>query len=137
MNGKIKKAGKDQQIICDSAGTIGFHSGAQADVRMRKQARRRGYDITSVSRRVSAVVDFDRFDMIIAMDDQNIKDLFAIARSSDDHRKIFRMTDFSTQSSYNYIPDPYYGGAADFELVIDLLEDACDGLLAYLEKEVN
>ncbi|MEI7523924.1 MAG: low molecular weight protein-tyrosine-phosphatase [Mariniphaga sp.] len=137
MNGKLKRAGKDNQVFCDSAGTIGFHSGAKADARMRKQAQGRGYTVTSISRKIKADFDFDRFDMIIGMDDQNIKDLYAIARSPEDHKKIFRMTDFSKQSTYNYIPDPYYGGADDFELVIDLLEDACDGLLKYLEKEVN
>ena len=137
MIGKLKKAGKDQHVICDSAGTIGFHSGAQADLRMRKQAQRRGYAVTSISRKVKADPDFDRFDMIIGMDDQNVKDLYALTRSPEHHQKIFRMTDFSSQLFYNYIPDPYYGDAADFELVIDLLEDACEGLLKYLEKEVN
>lgn len=137
MKGKLKMAGKDNQVFCDSAGTIGFHSGAQADARMRKQAEGRGYAVTSISRKVNASVDFDRFDMIIGMDDQNIKDLNDLTTSAEHHQKIFRMTDFSKQSSYNFIPDPYYGEPEDFELVIDLLEDACDGLLKYLEKEVN
>ncbi len=135
MTGKLKDAGKDQYIVCDSAGTIGFHSGAQADVRMRKIGLERGYPVTSISRKVKAEVDFDRFDMIIGMDDQNIKDLTSLARSDDDKTKIFKMTDFCTKSRYTYVPDPYYGEEKDFELVVDLLEDACDGLLNYLDAE--
>ena len=61
----------------------------------------------------------------------------SLTRSPEQQRKIFRMTDFSSQSSYNFIPDPYYGDATDFELVIDLLEDACEGLVKYLENETN
>ena len=135
MTGKLKVAGRDGQISCDSAGIIGYHSGSQADVRMRKHAHRRGYSVTSISRQVKSAVDFDRFDMIIGMDDQNIKDLHKLIRSSEDQKKIFRMTDFSSQSAYTHIPDPYYGGAEGFELVLDLLEDACDGLLEYLDRE--
>ncbi len=136
MTEKLKIAGKEQHATCDSAGIIGFHAGAKADARMRKHALRRGYVLTSRSRQVRADVDFDRFDMIIGMDDQNIKDLNSIARSSDDHGKIFRMTDFCSQSNYNFIPDPYYGDSDDFELALDLLEDACDGLMDYLDKKM-
>ena len=135
MNGLLKKRGRDLQVICDSAGIIGFHAGEPADARMQKHARKRGYALTSLSRQVKADSDFDRFDMIIGMDDQNIKDLLALARSEDDKKKIFRMTDFCTLHKYNQVPDPYYGGSEGFELVLDLLEDACDGLLAHLDKE--
>ena len=137
MSGKLVKAGKEKQIICDSAGILGYHSGEKADVRMRKHARQRGYNVTSISRQVKSGSDFDHFDMIIGMDEQNIKDLNLLARSSADLKKIFRMTDFSTQSSYDHIPDPYYGGSEGFELVLDLLEDACDGLLEYLRNKEN
>lgn len=135
MNGKLKAIGWEQRILCDSAGIIGFHSGEPADARMRKHALKRGYALTSLSRQVNQDSDFDRFDMIIGMDDQNIKDLIALARSEDDRKKIFRMTDFSTQKIYNHVPDPYYTGNDGFELVLDLLEDACDGLVEHLKGE--
>ena len=77
--------------------------------------------------------DFDRFDMIIGMDDQNIKDLKLMARSKDDLKKIFRMTDFCTQNTHHFVPDPYYSGSEGFEIVLDLLEDACLGLILHLE----
>ena len=137
MAGKLKIAGKDKLVICDSAGILGYHSGEKADLRMRKHALRRGYDVTSISRQVRSGSDFDHFDMIIGMDDQNIRDLNLLARSSSDLKKIYRMTDFSSQTKYDHIPDPYYGGAEGFDLVLDLLEDACNGLLEYLKNKEN
>ena len=135
MNGMLIKRGRDQQVFCDSAGIIGFHTGEPADVRMQKHALKRGYALTSLSRKVNARTDFDRFDMIIGMDDQNIKDLNGLARSDDDRKKIFRMTDFCTRFKHSHVPDPYYGGSEGFELVLDLLEDACGGLIMHLEKK--
>lgn len=134
MNGMLKKKGLDQQVICDSAGIIGLHSGEQADVRMQKHALRRGYALTSLSRKVNPESDFDRFDMIIGMDDQNIRDLNGLALSEDDRKKIFRMTDFCTKFKHSQVPDPYYGGSEGFELVLDLLEDSCGGLIVHLDK---
>jgi protein-tyrosine phosphatase len=135
MNGKLKIAGWERKVLCDSAGIIGFHAGEPADARMRKHALRRGYALTSLSRQVIPDSDFDRFDMIIGMDDQNIIDLKALARSDEDRKKIFRMTDFCTQKKYNHVPDPYYSGSEGFELVLDLLEDACGGLIMHLNRE--
>lgn len=135
MKDKINTAGWELKVLCDSAGIIGSHSGEPADARMRKHALRRGYTLASLSRQVKPESDFNHFDMIIGMDDQNIKDLNALARSDDDRKKIFRMTDFSTQKQYNHIPDPYYTGHEGFELVLDLLEDACDGLMVHLNRE--
>ena len=134
MAEKLKKAGMDARIMCDSAGILGYHAGEKADSRMRNHALQRGYNVTSLSRKVKADFDFDHFDMIIGMDEQNIKDLNLLVSSSADLKKIFRMTDFSSQSAYDHIPDPYYGGSDGFEQVLDLLEDACDGLVKYLEK---
>jgi protein-tyrosine phosphatase len=132
MCGKLKQEGLDKKIACDSAGITGFHSGSRADTRMRKLALKRGYDVTSISRKVRPSTDFDHFDMIIGMDDQNIKDLNAVAKSEEERKRIFRMTDFCKRFNYSHIPDPYYGDHEAFELVLDLLEDACSGLIEYL-----
>jgi protein-tyrosine phosphatase len=70
--------------------------------------------------------------MIIGMDDQNVSTLKSLARNSDDKAKIYKMTDFSREWSYTEVPDPYYGGEEGFELVLDLLEDACGGMLEKL-----
>ncbi len=75
------------------------------------------------------------FDYIIGMDDQNIKDLNHLAKSKESKAKISKMTDYSTKFVHDSVPDPYYGGATGFELVLDLLEDACEGLINKLENE--
>lgn len=130
----VEDAGLENRIEIDSAGTIGFHAGQPADSRMRSHAFQRGYKLESISRPVEAD-DFERFDYIIGMDDHNISELKRKAITLKDVRKIHKMTDFSQKKTYNHIPDPYYGGASGFELVLDLLEDACQGLLQHLREE--
>ncbi|WP_229130349.1 low molecular weight protein-tyrosine-phosphatase [Ancylomarina sp. 16SWW S1-10-2] len=137
MNAVIKKANLSSKFICDSAGIIGNHEGNSADSRMRLHAARRSYDLTSISRQFRYKTDFDKFDLIIGMDDQNIADLQSQARHEADLNKIVKMTDYcSNYKHYTTVPDPYYGGEEGFELVLDLLEDACDGLLNHLNGKI-
>jgi protein-tyrosine phosphatase len=133
MNDFLKQKALEDKFICDSAGILGYHAGEKADKRMRIHASKRGYDITSISRQFNANVDFEKFDMIIGMDDQNIRDLNQLTQNDKNRAKIFRLTDFCTKYDYDHVPDPYYGGTDGFELVLDLLEDACSGLLKYLK----
>jgi protein-tyrosine phosphatase len=121
----------------DSAGIGGWHAGEPADPRMSKHAAKRGYDLTSLARKFDPRKDFDHFDMIIGMDDENISDLKMKVRNSKDASRIYKMTDFSKTFRYNAIPDPYYGGDDGFELVLDLLEDACEGLFQKLVRDSN
>ena len=114
----------------DSAGTGGWHQGEPADERMQEHASRRGYTLTHLARKFNPDVDFDYFDLIIGMDDENIRSLRSLARNETDRKKIGKMTDYSRFYSYTSVPDPYYGGEEGFELVLDLLEDACEVLLA-------
>jgi protein-tyrosine phosphatase len=134
FTGMVNKEGLSDQYEIDSAGTGGWHVGEPADRRMQKHAVKRGYDLTSISRKFNPEMDFDRFDLIIGMDDENALSLKNMARSEDDLRKIKKMTDFSKEWSYTEVPDPYYGGEDGFELVLDLLEDACKGLLEKTKK---
>ena len=132
----VKERGLEEQYYIDSAGISGYHSGDPADRRMQSHAIRRGYDLTSLSRKFYPDADFSDFDMIIGMDDQNIRDLQRMATSEEEKNKIFKMTDFCQRFSYrDSVPDPYYGGDSGFELVLDLLEDAVEGLLIYLNGE--
>lgn len=126
----MKKMAADRgvELFIDSAGTIAAHAGESADARMQTHAVKRGYDLTSISRQVVAE-DFEDFDMIIGMDASNLSDLADRASSPSELGKISNMTDYCTRFDYKSVPDPYYGGSAGFELVLDLLEDACDGLL--------
>lgn len=134
MKKQIEKRGLSAGFEIDSAGILGIHQGEKADSRMRQHGVRRGYEVTSVSRPVK-IDDFDQFDLIIGMDDTNIDDLTDRALTAEHKAKIHKMTDYSKTYNYTYVPDPYYGGSAGFELVIDLLEDACAGLLESLDKE--
>lgn len=129
----IEKASLSAQYEIDSAGTIAAHAGEQADRRMQRHASRRGYLLDSISRKVLPEVDFQYFDYIIAMDDSNYDDLVRMARSDEEVKKVSKMTDYSQNYSYASVPDPYYGGDEGFELVLDLLEDACRGLLEFIE----
>jgi protein-tyrosine phosphatase len=99
---------------------------------MRAHAKKRGYNLTGISRKFNPVHDFDHFDLIIAMDNEHIFSLKKRARNEDDLQKIHKMTDFRKVWNYDEIPDPYYGGDEGFELVLDLLEDSCEGLLEKL-----
>ena len=129
MKAMIEKKGLNDYFEIDSAGTLAYHRGEKADSRMRQHASRRGYNLTSLSRPVEPN-DFNYFDMIIGMDDLNIRDLNQLAPDEQSRKKIYKITDFAKDTTMSVIPDPYYGGDAGFELVLDILEDACKGLIS-------
>jgi protein-tyrosine phosphatase len=128
MKKLVRDAGLEDQIFIDSAGTSGWHQGELPDSRMRAHAKRRGYVLDSLSRPVRPS-DFEEFDIILAMDDNNYHALKNRAPDIESEQKIYMMTDFSKKLKHDHVPDPYYGGADGFDLVIDILEDACEGLL--------
>lgn len=135
MNGLIKTHHLENEIECDSAGIGGWHVGEKADRRMRMHAAKRNIELTSIARKFNPEIDFDAFDLILGMDAQNIKDLKSFSRTASDLNKIKSITDFCKQySHYKLVPDPYYGGADGFELVLNILEDACLGLLNLIYK---
>ncbi len=136
MQALLKKEGLDGQVWCDSAGTIGYHSGEPADYRMRKAAERRGYELNSRSRQINPAEDFEKFDMILAMDDSNHRDIRGLDRLQNYRDKIYMMTDFCRTKKATFVPDPYYGGDQGFEEVLDILEDACGGLLEKIREEL-
>ena len=96
---------------------------------MRLHGSKRGYDFCSIARTFRSA-DFEKFDYIVVMDNNNYLNVKKLARTADDVTKIHRMTDFSIDKSNDHVPDPYYGGDDGFEFVMDLLEDASRGLLA-------
>lgn len=130
-----EKSGVGVSLQVDSAGTYGGHAGDLPDARMRVAAQRRGYLLTHRARRI-VEEDFDRFDMIVVMDEMNYEAVHCLAPSRVAAEKIFRMTEFCRRyPDRAYVPDPYYEGHEGFELVLDLLEDGCAGILEYLKKE--
>lgn len=135
MQSIIDKRGTSDRFELDSCGFYGGHAGDLPDKRMRVHAARRGYELTHRSRQIRPW-DFDDFDLIIGMDDANIRDLMEAAPSPEAQAKVRRMTDFTRlHPYYDAVPDPYYEGAEGFELVLDLLEDGCEGLADALAGE--
>ncbi|NOX85724.1 MAG: low molecular weight phosphotyrosine protein phosphatase [Chlorobi bacterium] len=131
FKGLLENIGEKDRFYIDSAGTDDWHKGEPADKRMQKHAVKRGYRLTSISRPFETE-DFDKFDMIIAMDFENMVELKRRARNESDLDKLYMMTDFSRKFGYGEVPDPYFGGDDGFELVLDLLEDASAGLFDFV-----
>lgn len=123
----LQRENANERFEIDSAGLLNYHEGELADSRMRFHASKRGYNLVHRSRPVKKS-DFEKFDLIIGMDEENIEGLKRLASTSEDVEKIRRMTDFCKEINAYSVPDPYYGGDQGFERVIDLLEDACEGL---------
>ena len=123
----VRENGMTEKIAADSAGLYGGHAGQHPDRRMRTAALYRGYGLTHSARQVRSY-DFNDFDLIVAMDDQNYEDLMHLAPSVEATHKIKRMASFLRQRNMSYIPDPYYMGTEGFTLVLDLLEEGCQNL---------
>jgi protein-tyrosine phosphatase len=136
MNKLIEREGLKNQISCDSAGTTGYHEGERADLRMREAASKRGFDLIGHARQFDASTDFTEFDYIITMDESNFREIVRLDHGNKYHGKIAKMTKFSKKFTANDIPDPYYGGADGFNHVLDLLEDACNGLLTHVRENL-
>ena len=115
-------------VEIDSAGTHDYHVGEPPDERSIAAARRRGIDLSALRARTVRLSDFDSFDLILAMDEQNLHELRRRAPATR-HDRIRLMMEFAPLSSVRAVPDPYYGGAQGFEQVLDLLEEASEGLL--------
>ena len=128
---EVKERGVAGRWEIDSAGTGNYHIGDLADPRMREHASRRGLKLLHRARQVS-VSDFNDFDLIIGMDNSNLRNLRALSPTVETDRKIVAMSEFFPDAPYDYVPDPYYEGAEGFELVLDLLQTGCRNLVSRL-----
>ena len=135
MKKRVAEADLAARVLIDSAGTGGWHAGARADHRMRAAASSRGYELTSVARQVKES-DFKEFDLLLIMDEQNRRDLLPFDPERRHQDKVRFLCEFCTQHPDKEVPDPYYGGAQGFEKVLDLLEDACAGLLRHVQAKL-
>jgi protein-tyrosine phosphatase len=120
-------------VEIDSAGTHAYHVGEPPDDRAIAAARRRGIDLSSLRARRVQASDFDYYDLIVAMDEQNLSELRRRAPAARQDR-IRLMMEFVPSSPVRAVPDPYYGGPQGFEQVLDLLEEAAEGLLRELQQ---
>lgn len=129
MRHLVGKAGLLDKIEIDSAGTGAYHAGERADSRARQVATQRGLELDSIARQFEPS-DFDRFDYVIAMDEDNMRNLLRIAPDGAAKGKVALLRSFDRNSPPGAgVPDPYYGGDEGFDEVFDIVEAACSGLL--------
>lgn len=136
MNYLLKETGWDGKIVCDSAGTSNYHIGATPDRRMMAAAARRGIEMQGRARQFQQR-DFEEFDLILAMDAENYRDILRLDPHGKHRQKVRLMCEFASNFQHEEVPDPYYGKCDGFDLVIDLLLDACQGLLEKVVAEIE
>jgi protein-tyrosine phosphatase len=135
MRALVREAGLEDRIEVDSAGTGGWHAGEPPDARSTETARRRGVALTGAARQVRPE-DFEAFDLLVAMDRDNLQGLLALAPDDEAAEKVRLLREFDPRSAGAPdldVPDPYYGGDRGFETVLDLVQAACRGLLGELQ----
>jgi protein-tyrosine phosphatase len=137
MRGLVADAGLADRIIIESAGTGGWHAGSPPDSRSVAAAARRGISVDGAARQV-ALKDFDDFDLIVALDSANARDLRRLAPDDAAAAKVHLLREFDRDGDGGLdVPDPYYGGADGFDDVLDLVDAACRGLLGDLQARVS
>lgn len=132
---RVREAGLQDVIHVDSAATGAFHVGNPPDPRTQRAAAARGYDLSGQRARQVSPADFQRFDFILPMDRMNLGNLRALQpKDFTGHLGLFM--EFSKQRQYTQVPDPYSDGPEGFELVLELVEDAAQGLLEHIRRDV-
>jgi protein-tyrosine phosphatase len=130
----VEEAGLARAIEADSAGTHAYHIGKSPDKRAVAAASGRGYDLTRQRARRIEAADLTRFDYILAMDHENLREIRELA-APDYNGKLGLFMDFARHAPHDEVPDPYYGGGGGFERVLDLVEDAARGLLDHIRRQ--
>lgn len=125
---KLKEAGLHEHVEVDSAGTHAYHVGEPPDTRAQKTAKRRGIRLDDLRARKAVPEDFERFDYVLAMDRDNLAGLSAICPIGSEH-KLQLFLSYAPNLETDEVPDPYYGGPTGFERVLDMIEEAANGLL--------
>ena len=131
----IQAAELADSIEVDSAGTNGYHAGEAPDPRTRKVAQSRGYDLSGLRARKLEVLDFQRFDLILAMDRGHLEIMQRLCPEVYQPRLRLFM-EYARDSEFDEVPDPYYGGPRGFEAVLDMCEDGVQGVLDSLRAQV-
>ncbi len=129
----VERSGLLEHIEIDSAGTHAYHVNAPPDRRAQQAAGRRGIDLSGLRGRQATSLDLERFDYILAMDQENRSNLLAICPSGHEH-KVRLFMEFAPHRPEQEVPDPYYGGDSGFDRVLDMIEEASAGLLAHLRS---
>lgn len=132
---KLMDAGIAHQVKVDSAGTHNYHPGSPPDARSQIHAEKRGYDLSDLRARQITDNDFVDYDLILVMDWDNLA-LVQDECPSEHLTKVRRLTEFCLVHDTPVVPDPYYGGTQAFDEVLDLVEDACEGLLRHVKLKI-
>ena len=133
---KVAEQGLAHCIKVDSAGTHNYHPGSPPDERSQMHAAKRGYDLSALRARQIEEPDFEKHDLILVMDWDNLA--LVQADCPPQHQpKVRRLTEFCLQHKSPVVPDPYYGGSKGFDQVLDLVEDACEGLLQHVRRQIG
>jgi len=133
----LENRGLDGTIEIDSAGTLDYHAGELPDSRMIKHASKRGYQLDSKARQFNPEKDFEYFDYIVTMDDDNYNGITSLDKKNKYRHKVFKMVSFENKIKADEVPDPYYTGSDGFEYVLDILEDSVEGLLNKVEDDIR
>jgi protein-tyrosine phosphatase len=133
LRAHIERAGLAKKVEVDSAGTHAYHVGEPPDPRSQKAAAGRGYQLAHLRARRVAEADFLRFDLILAMDRDNLALLREACPPEEQHR-VGLLLKYARNAKHDEVPDPYYGGPEGFERVLDLIEDGCAGLIEELRR---
>ena len=128
---KVRQRGVEDEFEIDSAGTSGYHNGAPPDLRSSETARRRGVELAGRSRQLGAA-DLRRFDYVIAMDGENLREIRALEGAAGGGARIHRLREWDPDPSGADVPDPYYGGSSGFDDVHDIVDRSCEALLDHL-----
>lgn len=131
---KVEEAGLAQHILIDSVGTHDYHIGSPPDARTQRAAAQRGYDMSMLRGRQVEVADFTRFDYVLAMDNANMEILYRLC-PQEQRDRLGLFLAYAQNHKQREVPDPYYGGEDGFERVLDMVEDAAEGLLLHLRKQ--
>jgi len=134
---KLTDAGLQNQVEVASAGTVDYHVGSPPDHRAQQSALRRGYDLSRQRARLLRVEDFERFDLLVAMDTDHFGRMVEMCPAPLVGRIRLLMDSSSRRPRGMGVPDPYYGAPAGFERVLDLIEEACDGLVKELQARLR
>jgi protein-tyrosine phosphatase len=129
----VGQAGLAERFLIDSAGTHDYHIGDPPDARTQRAAEQRGYDMSNLRGRQVEGLDFMRFDYVLAMDEANL-DILRRLRPRDARSQLGLFLEFAQHHAEREVPDPYYGGSDGFERVLDMVEDAANGLLLHVRK---
>jgi protein-tyrosine phosphatase len=141
LRAKLQQAGLDGRVQVDSAGTHGYHVGAPPDARAQEHAQRRGYDLSRQRARRLQPADLERFDLLLVMDGDNrafVNEMLAGLPPAKVRARVHLLREFEQPRPAELdVPDPYYGGPAGFDIVLDQVESACTGLVGHLSELVR